>query len=210
MARDYAPKTLEGIASAVARDVYKKVGNKIAKEMTHAYIYAIREFYNDYHPKAYKRKYRSYYFADADGVRAYSKFVKLDADGKGFTVGLRISPDNIKAPYRSLRAKKGSFELTQKVFTNTWVLGQHGGRLPWNIIPDDEKPSHPDPTRWIARPGGFYWEPPVTTPSPMEIMDTWYRDYATEKNLNEITKGVVTSSINRYLLRYKSRYGNNE
>lgn len=211
MARDYAPKTLDGIASAVARDVYKKVGNKIAKDMTHQFVSVIKAFYNDYSPSVYKRKYRSYYFADKDGVKAYSKFVKMDSDGKGFSVGIKLSPDNITAPYTSIVNGKGTRELTNMVFYNTWVLGQHGGKLPYNIIPEDRRinPESMDGSRWKPlKSTGWTWIPPVMNPSPMELMDQWFSDYATEENMNAITRDIVTASINRYLIRYDKRYGN--
>lgn len=208
MARDYAPKTLEGIASQVARDVYKKVGNTIAKEMTHQYVSAIRSFYNGYKPHYYVRKYRSYYFADPDGVKSYTKFVKLDSNGKGFTIALKVSPDNIKAPYTSIVNGKGTSSLTNLVFMNTWVKGQHGGRLPWSIIPKHKQAKRPIKNDWTRVSGEeYYWNPPVTKPSPMEMMDKWFSSYATNENLDRLTSGIVSESINRYLRRWQIRYG---
>lgn len=207
MARDYAPKTLNGIATQVAKDVYKKVGNRIAKDMTHQYVSAIRNFYNDYQPRVYKRSYRSYYFADPDGVKAYTKFVKMDSDGKGFTVAMNISPSNIRVPYTSIVNGRGTASLTGLVFTNTWVYGRHGGKLPYNIIPEEKRVSKPG-YGWIPlKQTGWTWIPPVTSPSPMEMMDMWFKGYATNDNLNKLTSNIVSDSISRYLRRWNTRYG---
>ena len=210
MARDYAPKTLSGIATAVAKDVSKKVGNRIAKDMTHQYVSVINAFYDDYHPTVYRRTYRSYYFADAGGVKAYTKFVKMDSDGKGFTVGLKLSPDNVLHPYTSLVNGKGTRSLTNLVFYNTWVLGQHGGRLPLSILPDDdkEKISAGNMRNWKPlKTTGWTWIPPVMAKSPMEMMVEWFDSYATEENLNKIMGDVTWRSIERYLRRWQTRYG---
>lgn len=213
MARDYAPKTLNGLASQVAKDVFKKVGNTIAKDMAHEYIHVIKEFYNDYTPHAYNRTYRSYYFAGTDyvgkgGVKSYTKFVKMDKDGKGFTVRMVISPGNLTTPYTSIVNGKGTSRLTGTVFANTWILGQHGGKLPYNAIPEDLRISNPIDNRWrFLKKTGLTWIPPVMERSPMELMNEWFDTYATNKNLNSLTREVVTNSINRYILRMKKRYG---
>ena len=55
---------------------------------------------------------------------------------------------------------------------------------------------------------GWTWIPPTMSPSPMELMDSWYAEYATKENLDSITNEIVTASISRYLERYKKRYGN--
>ena len=207
MARDYAPKTWDGLASAVAKDVFKKVGNKMAKDITHQYVSVIRAFYDDYHPHVYKRKYRSYYYADADGVKAYTKFVKMDPNGKGFSVGITIDPMNIRTPYVSIVNGKGSMEINEMVFYNTWVKGQHGGRLPWSAIPEDFRVAHPNANSWKAYHGDYYWEPPIMAKSPQQLMDEWWEDYATTTNLDKLTEGIVTDSINRYIARANTRYG---
>lgn len=206
MARDYAPKTLDGIAKQVARDVYKKVGNTMAKDMAHQFVSVIRAFYNDYTPHVYRRKRRSYYYASADGVKAYTKFVKMDADGKGFTVKLEINPLNINSPYTSIVNGKATPKIQGMVFTNTWILGQHGGRLPWSAIPEDKRVGFPG-SRWQSRHGEYYWQPPVMDKSPMELMDEWFAGYATNENLNKLTDSIVTNSIERYLRRWEERYG---
>ncbi len=212
MARDYAPKTWEGLASQVARDVYKKVGNTIAKNMTHQFVSVIRAFYTDYYPHAYKRKYRAYRYADADGVRAYTKFVKMDSDGKGFSVSLKIDPMNIRTPYTSIVNGKGTAEINEMVFYNTWVLGQHGGYLPWSAIPANKKVNQPDPNSWKAMinekgNSDYYWQPPRMDKSPMQLMDEWFGEYATNEQLDRLTRDIVTESINRYIRRAKDRYG---
>lgn len=217
MARDYAPKTWEGLASQVARDVYKKVGNKIAKDMTHQYVKAIQMFYDDYHPSVYKRKRRSFYFIDPEGVKTYSKFVKMDADDKGFTVGIKLDPSNIRVPYSSIVSGRGThrheghqFSVTEMVFYNTWVLGQHGGKLPYDIIPEDLRipPEAVHAPNWKPlRTTGWTWIPPRMDVSPMELMDNWFAEYATNENLNKLTQNIVTASINRYITRANQRYG---
>lgn len=211
LARDYAPKTWDGLASQVAKDVYKKVGNTIAKHMTHQFVSVINAFYDDYHPHVYKRKYRAYYYASEDGVRAYTKFVKMDSDNKGFSVCLRIDPMNIRTPYTSIVNGKGSAEINEMVFFNTWVLGQHGGRLPWSAIPENKRVGHPNPNDWESLinngKSDYYWQPPVMSKSPMQLMDEWFESYATSENLDKLTRNIVTESINRYIRRANSRYG---
>lgn len=209
--RDYTAKTLNGIATQVAKDVYKKVGNRIAKDMNNAFKSAIRNFYADYQPKIYRRKYRSYFFADKSGTRGYTKYVKLDSDGKGFTVCLKVDPSNIMVPYTSLVSGKPMNGLNEIVFYNTWVLGQHGGKLPYDIIPElDRIPPEALSGRWTClKTTGWTWNPPVTDPSPMKMMDEWFESYATNKKLDELTEEIVTSSINRYLAKYNNKYGNN-
>ena len=211
MARDYAPKTFNGLASQVARDVYKKVGNKIARDMAHQYVSAIKSFYDDYTPRVYRRTYRSYYFADPDGVKAYTKFVKMDGDGKGFTVGMQISPANLRVPYTSIKSGRGTASLTGMVFVNTWVLGQHGGKLPWDILSEDTRITHPG-DRWkSSKSKGWVWQPPTMADngklSPMQQMDAWFNGYATNDNLDKLTRDIVTASINRYIARANNRYG---
>ena len=207
MARDYAPKTWNGLATQIIKDTYKKVGNKIAKDMTHQFVSVIKEFYGDYHPHKYKRKYRAYYYASPNGVKAYSKFVKLDSDGKGFTVELKVSPFNLTTPYTSIVNGKASYEIQEMVFYNTWVIGQHGGRLPWSAIPIEKRVAHPNPDDWKAINGDYYWEPPRMKWSPMHLMDEWYINYATNENLDKLCRNVVTASINRYITRAQNRYG---
>lgn len=207
MARDYAPKTLNGIVTAVAKDLYKKMGNTIAKDMTSQYASSIRAFYEDYTPHKYRRKYRGYYYADENGVKAYTKFVKMDSDGKGFTVCLKVDPMNIRTPYTSIVNGKGSMEINEMVFFNTWVLGQHGGRLPWSAIPRDKRAAHPNANNWKAINGDFYWEPPVMEMSPMDMMIEWFVNYTNPDNLQKMSANIVWSSIERYLRRWKVRYG---
>lgn len=209
MARDYAPKTWDGLAAAVAKDVYKKVGNKIAKDMAHEYVKVIKAFYNDYRPHVYMRKRRAFYYADEGGVKAYTKFVKLDADGQGFSVSIKIDPMNIRTPYVSIVNGKGSMELNEMVFYNTWVIGQHGGKLPYDIIPENLRHTNVlSKNGWTKlKSTGWTWIPPVMAKSPMQLMDEWFEDYATDANLNKLTQDIVTTSINRYISRANSRYG---
>ena len=204
--RDYAPKTLRGISKQVAKDVYKKVGNKIAKDMTNEYKMAIRSFYNDYHPTKYKRLYRSYFFPNIDGTRNYTKFVKMDSNNQGFSISLKLDPKNIKVPYSSISTGKSSRYLTSLVFINTWVKGQHGGRLPWDILPEDNRPFDLS-NRWESFNNTMYWQPPTMSNPPMSQMDTWFSNYATNDNLNKMTQTIITNSINRYIRRAQSRYG---
>lgn len=210
MARDYAPKTWDGLVSQVARDVYKKLGNKIAKDMTHQFVSVIKAFYDDYHPRVYKRYYRSYYYANPDGVKAYTKFVKMDEDGHGFTVRLSINPLNIRSPYSSLVNGAATPKIQGIVFANTWILGQHGGKLPLSILSESDKSkieSSPH-VRWKPlKDKGWTWIPPVMERSPMELMNAWWNDYATNDNLDKLTRDVVTASINRYIARANKRYG---
>lgn len=213
MARDYAPKTWDGLFSQVVRDVYKKVGNNIAKDMAKAYRSAIRSFYADYTPHVYKRTYRSYYFAGTDyagigGTRAYSKFVKMDSDGNGFTVRMVVSPLNLTTPYTSIVNGKGTASLTALVFANTWILGQHGGKLPYDIIPEELRVGNPISENWKPlKKTGWTWIPPVMDKSPMEQMNEWFSNYATSDNFDRLTRNIVTASINRYITRAKNRYG---
>lgn len=218
MARDYAPKTWEGLSSQVAKDVFKKVGNRIAKDMAHEYVSVIKDFYGGYTPHSYRRTYRSYYFAGEDysgegGVKSYTRFVKMDADGKGFTVRMVISPGNLKTPYTSIKNGKGGTRLTGTVFTYTWILGQHGGKLPYSAIPENlirTSASYENGWRWL-RSTGLTWVPSeagaISSPSPMEKMDAWFNNYATNDNLDRLTKEIVTASINRYITRAQNRYG---
>ena len=210
MARDYAPKTWDGVVSQVARDVYKKVGNKIAKDMAHQFRSVIKAFYDDYHPRVYHRFRRAYYYANENGVKAYSKFVEMDKDGKGFSVRLAVSPFNIRSPYSSLVSGAADSFLQSLVFYNTWVLGQHGGKLPLRILSeeDQEKIQENPSIYWKPlKTTGWTWIPPVMERSPMELMDMWWKTYATNDNLDKLTRDVVTNSINRYIARANKRYG---
>ena len=213
MARDYIPKTWDGLASAVARDVYKKLGNKIAKEMAHQYSTAISSFYDDYHPRVYRRTYRSRYFAGEDyvgigGVKNYTRFVKMDPDGKGFSVRMVVSPGNLTTPYTSIKNGKGTASLTGMVFINTWVFGQHGGMLPYEIIPEDLRVKNIDPTMWKPfKSTGWTWIPPIMEESPMQQMDRWFARYATNSNLDNLTRNIVTTSINTYITKAKNKHG---
>ena len=206
------PKGLEGLSRHIAKDVYKKIGNRIAKDMSHEFHSAIKSFYADYYPHYYVRRYRSYYFADPNGVKKYTKFLKLDKDGQGFTVSMKITPNNIIIPYTSIVSGKGGGNLTNMVFYNTWVLGQHGGRLPYNILPEDDRPNiiFNGQSNWVFYNGsGWIWEPPVMDNPPKSQMDAWFKSYATNENMDRLTKNIITQSINRYLKRYNSVYGQN-
>lgn len=210
--RDYKPRTWNGIASQVVRDVYKKIGNRIAKDITNQYISVIKSFYADYYPRVYRRKYRSYYFLDTGGAKPCKKFIKMDKDGKGFTVGIELNPNNITHPYTSIVNGKGTKSLTNLVFLNTWVLGQHGGQLPYSILPsshqeiiDGAYKDHNAP-RWRPLKTGFTWIPPVMDTPPMEQMDKWFATYATDANLDSITREIVTASINKYISEANKRY----
>lgn len=214
MARDYAPKTWEGLASAVARDVYKKVGNTIARDMAKQYQSVISSFYNDYQPKVYRRKYRSYFFAGDEwagmgGVKNYRRLLKMDADGKGFSVCMRVSPGNLTSPYTSIVNGKGTASLTGMVFANTWLYGQHGGKLPYNAIPEDWRfTTASSANGWRSlKSTGWTWIPPRMDVPPVQQMDEWFASYATSENFDRLTRDIVTASINRYIQRAEKRYG---
>ena len=213
MARDYIPKTWDGLSSRVAKDVCNKIGITIAKDMIHAYRSAIKSFYDDYYPHVYRRTRRSYYFAGDDyigigGTKSPKRFIKMDADGKGFTVKMVISPGNLTTPYTSLVNGAGTARLTGTVFTYTWVLGQHGGKLPYNAIPEHLRVTNLTPGMWKPlKSTGWTWIPPRMDISPMEQMDSWFNKYATSSNFNRLTRDIVTASINRYITRAQNRYG---
>lgn len=214
MARDYTPKTWDGLASAVARDVYKKIGNKMAKDMSQQYQKAIHAFYADYKPKAYRRKFRSYFFAGDSwagkgGAKDYRKFLKMDSDGKGFTVRMLVSPGNLTTPYSSIVNGTSTASLTGLVFANTWIYGQHGGKLPYDIIPEDLRYTNGmTQNGWKPlKDTGWTWIPPRMKEPPVEMMDKWFASYATDANLNKLTQDIVTASINRYIARATARYG---
>jgi hypothetical protein len=134
----------------------------------------------------------------------------MDADEKGFTVALKLDPNNIKFPYSSIKSGKRSPAITNIVMYNTWVLGQHGGKLPYDIIPEANRiPPSAIGENWRCLvTTGWTWQPPRMEVSPMQMMDAWFKSYATEENLNRLTQNIVTASINRYLMRYDKRYGN--
>ena len=218
MARDYTPKTWDGLASAIARDTYKKIGNKMARDISKQYQRIIHDFYADYTPKAYKRRYRSYFFAGDSwagkgGAKDYRRFLKMDSDKKGFTIHMIISPGNLTVPYTSIKNNKGTASLTGLVFTNTWVYGQHGGNLPYDVIQEHLRftdGSYENGWRSLKT-NGWTWMPKyadaITSPSPMQQMDAWFLNYATNENLDRLTRDIVTQSINKYIAKTQNKYG---
>lgn len=200
------PKNFDLLPKYISQDIYKKIGNSIAKEMMNTYRSSIKSFYDDYTPKVYYRRYRSYYFVDANGTRAYSKLVHPDIDGKGFSVMMNITSDNIRVPYKSLTGGFSSGQaLNELVFNNTFVLGQHGGRLPWNILPEDDRPLFPS-KRWRAYKTGWMWIPPTMDTPPKTQIDKWFDDYTNSGKIDKLVDNIVSSSISSFLKNYAKQY----
>lgn len=207
--RNYISKTWNGIANNVTKDVYSKIGKKIAKDMTNKYKTIIGEFYADYKPHYYRRKYRSYFFISPTGTKSFTQFLKMDPDGKGFTIRLELDYKNIKSPYTSIVNGAGTQNLTGYVFINTWVFGKHGGQLPYNIIPEHLRHTQGlSENNWSPlKDMGWTWEPPRLEPSPMERMNAWFATYATNANFNKLTQNIVTESINKHIIKSLDLHG---
>ena len=200
------PKDINLLPKYISNDIYQKVGSAIAKDMMISYRSAIKSFYDDYKPWSYHRLYRSYYFVNPDGTRAYTKLIHPDDDGKGFSVSMNITPDNIRVPYRSITGGFSSGKkLNEIVFTNTFVYGQHGGRLPWDILPEDDRPKI-GTDRWKSRNGRFIWEPPRMEISPKEQLDMWFDNYTMSNKINKKIDKITIESIERFLKNYKKQH----
>lgn len=200
------PSNFNLLPKYISKDIYNKIGNNIAKEMMLTYRRAIESFYQDYTPRAYYRRYRSYYFVDANGTRSYTKLVRPDADGKGFSVMMNISPSNIRVPYRSITGGFSSGSaLNDLVFNNTFVKGQHGGRLPWDILPEDERPLFPS-NRWKPYKRGWMWEPPTMSDPPKAQIDRWFDDFTRSNKIDKLVDEITISSINQFVKSYMKQH----
>jgi hypothetical protein len=134
----------------------------------------------------------------------------MDPDGKGFTVRMVVSPGNLTVPYISIKSGTATASLTGLVFANTWIYGQHGGKLPYDAIPEDLRytsGSYENGWRFLKTTGLTWIPPEPMNPSPMEMMNSWFASYATSDNFDRLTRDIVTASINRYITRAKNRYG---
>lgn len=200
------PKDFSLLPNYISQDICKKIGNSIAKEMMETYRDSIRSFYADYTPKAYRRRYRSYYFVDPSGTRAYTKLVHPNTNGKGFSVEMNISPSNIRVPYRSITGGYSSgSSLNEMVFMNTFVYGQHGGRLPWDILPPDERPIYPS-NRWRPLKNGWMWEPPRMDTPPKKQIDWWFKGYVKSNKIDKLIDETVDKSIQQFMNSYIKQY----
>lgn len=201
------PKNFNLMPKYIADDIYKKIGNKIAKDMSHAFTHSIVSFYKDYTPRVYKRKNRSYFFIDRDNPWKYTQYVVPDSNGKGFSVRVVVSAKNIKIPYRTTKRNTLGGSLNNIVFYNTFVLGQHGGKLPYKVLPKNQRPVILS-NRWHRENGELKWFPPVMDEPPKAQMDDWFNDYVSGKRVldNEINK-IVVNSINQYLRNYNKQHG---
>jgi hypothetical protein len=196
------PKDFNLLPNYISQDIYKKIGNAIAKEMMDTYRSAIKNFYADYKPRVYRRRHRSYYFVDPSGTRAFTKLIHQKTNGKGFSVEMNITPDNIRVPYTSITGGFSSGSaLNQMVFTNTFVYGQHGGRLPWDILPEDERPRYPS-DRWKAYKTGWVWEPPRMDTPPKKQIDWWFKGYIKSNKIDRTIDGIVENSIEQFMNSY--------
>lgn len=88
---------------------------EISEQMNRVRIVAGNEFYDDYKPKRYKRKYHTY-----EGFKITHKKGKDKV-----TINLIVSPDNIEGePYITDKANKRPTK--EWVFRNTFDYGYHG------------------------------------------------------------------------------------
>lgn len=196
------PKDFSLLPNYISQDIYKKVGNSIAKEMMDTYRRSIQSFYADYRPRVYRRRYRSYFFVDPSGTKAYTNLIHNKTNGKGFSVEMNITPDNIRVPYQSITGGFSSGSaLNQMVFMNTFVYGQHGGYLPWNILPPDERPLYPS-DRWIQRKKQWMWEPPRMDTPPKKQIDWWFKGYVKSNKIDKTIDNIVDQSIQRFMENY--------
>lgn len=199
------PKDFSLLPNYISQDIYKKIGNAIAKEMMDTYRNAIKDFYADYKPRVYRRRHRSYFFVDPSGTKAYTKLIHQKSNGKGFSVEMNITPDNIRVPYQSLTGGFSSGNaLNQLVFTNTFVYGQHGGRLPYDIIPEDLRyTSALSKNGWTKlKSTGWTWIPPKMDTPPKELIDKWFDDYIGTNKIDKTVDVIVNNSIEQFMNSY--------
>lgn len=196
------PKDFSLLPKYISQDMYNKVGNAIAKDMVTQFNSAIRSFYNDYDPVVYKRKYRSYFFAHKSGTRGYVKFKEKIKNGSGFVVRMNITPDNIRVPYTNITGGYSPKYLNNMVFYNTFVLGQHGGRLRYDILSEDYRSiiSKFGSERWKPYSDiGWAWEPPRMDVPPLVQMDRWYKDYTAGGGIQKTVDAIAVRSIEKIL-----------
>lgn len=162
-----AKKGLEGLSDLLQVYLVEEINPVVAERFQEKYNEIIRNFYNDYKPKAYYRTGATYDmtsvaygYQDVPGSSKNKIRINVDAKYLGFN------------PYWSIF---GGDADPEKIFYNTYVKGNHGNAH--KIIPN------------------YYIKP--MSPPPQKEMNDWWHSFVQGDEFRDIVKDAMPQALAR-------------
>lgn len=166
-------------------DALEKIAVEVGYEIEELYESVIEQFYNDYHPRRYRRTFSSFLGSDS-----YALMQDPVMQDDGYIVGVSVSPNTI--PGEPYRAKK------DWVFERTFRKGYHGYKnieiRNWR----SKKKNHAlikEKKYFFNRPDDMH----VMSPSPEKLMEKGVKKLykSLPKKYNQMFVDELTKSIQK-------------